>query len=225
MHAQARMRVYARFSLRPSSVCYKLWDNRRLTGKQSTHIPFHLIIYLVAHATMEPKGPTTLFREEDNQKDNSITQVMQEEVDQMFPLLSTWHNLSANVSRIVNRGNMPNDWVSHISRLAYRMVASGVWLLLQDRLRPLGVVNNRHAVPIDTCESTQGHTHHSQLVAEAMTGLNPILHHNRLSSKDTWLHSCMMLGEHHNWRHVQVDNKPSPWIPCELLTSMIRFNK
>jgi hypothetical protein len=79
-----------------------------LTGKQSTRIPFHLIIYLVAHVTRKPPRPENLFREEDNQIDISITQVMQEEADQVITFLPTWHNLSANISRIVNRIHMPN---------------------------------------------------------------------------------------------------------------------
>jgi hypothetical protein len=66
-------------------------------------------MYLVAHATRKPPIPSNLFREEDNQTDSSITQVMQEGVDQVIPLLSTWHNLRANISRIVNIRHMPND--------------------------------------------------------------------------------------------------------------------
>jgi hypothetical protein len=81
-------------------------------------------MYLVADATRKPPGPTNLFREEDNQTDNSITQVMQEEVDQMIQLLPTWHNLIENVSRIVKRRHMSNDLFSHIIRLTYRMVAN-----------------------------------------------------------------------------------------------------
>jgi hypothetical protein len=34
-----------------------------------------------------------------------------------------------------------------------------------------------------------------------------------------------MIGEPHNWRHAQVYRKLSPRVTCELLTSMIRFNK
>jgi hypothetical protein len=66
-------------------------------------------MYLVAHETRKPPRPANLFREEDNHKDNSITQVMQEEADQVIPFLPTWHNLSANTSRIVNRRHMPNN--------------------------------------------------------------------------------------------------------------------
>jgi hypothetical protein len=46
-------------------------------------------MYLVAHATRNPPGPANLFREEDNQTDGSITQVMQEEADQVIPFLPT----------------------------------------------------------------------------------------------------------------------------------------
>jgi hypothetical protein len=66
-------------------------------------------MYLVAHATRKPPGPTKLFRKEDTQTDNSITQIMQEKADQMVPLLPTWYNLSANVSRIVNRRHTANE--------------------------------------------------------------------------------------------------------------------
>jgi hypothetical protein len=48
-------------------------------------------------------------REGDNQTDSSITQVMQEETDQVIPFLPTRHNLGENISRIVNRRHMPND--------------------------------------------------------------------------------------------------------------------
>jgi hypothetical protein len=83
-------------------------------------------MYKVAHATSKPPGPTNLFREEDNRIDNSITQVMQDEADQTVPLLPTWYNLSANVSRTFNRRHMPNDRFPHIRRLMYRMVANVV---------------------------------------------------------------------------------------------------
>jgi hypothetical protein len=83
------------------------WKIDRRT--KHTKIPFHLIMYLVAHATRKTPGPTRLFREEDNQTYNSITQVMQDEADQVVLLLPTWHNLNANISRIVNRRHMPND--------------------------------------------------------------------------------------------------------------------
>jgi hypothetical protein len=66
-------------------------------------------MYLVYHATRKTPRPANLFREEDNQTYNSITQVVQEEADQMFRLLPTWHNLGANISRIVNRRHMTNN--------------------------------------------------------------------------------------------------------------------
>jgi hypothetical protein len=66
-------------------------------------------MYLVAHATRKPPGPANLFRDEDNQTYNSITEVMEEEMDQVVSLLPTRHNLVANISRIVNRRYMPNN--------------------------------------------------------------------------------------------------------------------
>jgi hypothetical protein len=66
-------------------------------------------MYLVAHATRKTPRPANLFIKEDNQTDSSITQVMQEEADRVIPFLPTWNNLSANISRIVNRRHMPND--------------------------------------------------------------------------------------------------------------------
>jgi hypothetical protein len=66
-------------------------------------------MYLVAHATRKPPRPANLIREEDNQTDSSITQVMQEEADQVILLLPTWHNLSANISRLFNRRHMSNS--------------------------------------------------------------------------------------------------------------------
>jgi hypothetical protein len=40
-------------------------------------------MYLVDHATRKPPVPSNLFRDEDNQTESSITQVMQEEEDQV----------------------------------------------------------------------------------------------------------------------------------------------
>jgi hypothetical protein len=68
-----------------------------------------MIVYLVAHAKSKPPRPANLFREEDNQTYSSITQVMQEEVEQVIPLLPTWHNPSASINSIVNRRQMPNN--------------------------------------------------------------------------------------------------------------------
>jgi hypothetical protein len=84
-------------------------DNRRLKGEKITHIPLHLIMYLVSHATRKPPIPANLFIEENNQTDSSITQIMQEEADQVILLLPAWHNLSGNISRIFNRRHMPNN--------------------------------------------------------------------------------------------------------------------
>jgi hypothetical protein len=66
-------------------------------------------MYLVSHETRKPPRPENLFREEDNDTDSSITQVMQEVVDPLISLLPTWYNFSANISRIVNRRHMPNN--------------------------------------------------------------------------------------------------------------------
>jgi hypothetical protein len=111
MHAQARISTLKLMLL--------FLENRILTGEQSTHIPLHLIMYLVAHATRKPPRTENLFIEEDNQTDSSITQFMQEEADQVITLLPTWHNFSANISRIVNRRHMPNNCLSHGSRPTY----------------------------------------------------------------------------------------------------------
>jgi hypothetical protein len=43
-----------------------------------------------------------------NHSDSSITQVMQDETDQVTLFLPTWHNLGGNISRIVNRRHMNN---------------------------------------------------------------------------------------------------------------------
>jgi hypothetical protein len=66
-------------------------------------------MYLVVHATRTPPRAANLFREEDNHTDSSITQVVHEDADQVIPLLPTWHNLSANISRIFNRRHMPTN--------------------------------------------------------------------------------------------------------------------
>jgi hypothetical protein len=66
-------------------------------------------MYLVAHATRKPPRPANLSERGIIIKNSSITQVMQEEADQVIPLLTTWNNLCTNISRIVNRRHIPND--------------------------------------------------------------------------------------------------------------------
>jgi hypothetical protein len=60
MHAQARMRVYARFSLVPSNLCCYSQTTEDWQETEHTHIPLHMIMYLVAHATRKPSGPENL---------------------------------------------------------------------------------------------------------------------------------------------------------------------
>jgi hypothetical protein len=61
-------------------------------------------------------GPANLFSEEDNQTGKSITQVMQENMDQVLSCMPTWHNFYAGFSRIFNRRRVPNDGLSHYIR-------------------------------------------------------------------------------------------------------------
>jgi hypothetical protein len=68
-------------------------------------------MYLVDDATRKPPRPANLFREEDNQTDSSITHIMQEDAAKVIKFLPTWHNLSANMSKIVNRRHMTNIFV------------------------------------------------------------------------------------------------------------------
>jgi hypothetical protein len=82
---------------------------QKIGRKQST-CKFHSSDYVLSfpcnkenHSTSKP------LREGDNQTDRSVTQLMQEEMNQVIPLLPTWNNLGVNISRIVNRRNMPND--------------------------------------------------------------------------------------------------------------------
>jgi hypothetical protein len=100
MHAQSRMQVYARFSLVPSNLyCYSETTDGR---KQSTR-KFHSSDYVFS-CRCNKETPKTIkpLKEGDNQTDSSITQIMQEEADQVIPLLPTWNNLGANIIRIVN---------------------------------------------------------------------------------------------------------------------------
>jgi hypothetical protein len=82
---------------------------QKIGRKQSSHNPSHLITYLVAHATRKPPGPANLLERGIIRQNSSITQVMQEEANQVIPLLTTRHNLCTNISRIVNIRHMPND--------------------------------------------------------------------------------------------------------------------
>jgi hypothetical protein len=83
-------------------------------------------MYLVAHVTRKPPRPAKVFREENNKTDSSITQVTQEETDQVILFLPTCHNLSANIRRIVNRRHMVTNLLSDDRRLTYCMVENRV---------------------------------------------------------------------------------------------------
>jgi hypothetical protein len=81
----------------------------KIVRKQSTH-KFHSPDYVLSCPCKKETPKTSKpLRERDNHTDSSITQVMQEEADQVIPLLPTWNNLGSNISRIVNRRHMPND--------------------------------------------------------------------------------------------------------------------
>jgi hypothetical protein len=84
------------------------WDSIRLAGNKAHINSTHLITYSVAHATRKPPRPANLSERGVIRQNSSITQVMQEEADQVIPLLTPWHNLCTNISRIVNRKHMPN---------------------------------------------------------------------------------------------------------------------
>jgi hypothetical protein len=77
---------------------------QKIGRKQST-CKFHSYDYVLSFPCNKetPKYRKPL-REGDNQTDSSITQDVKEEADQVIPLLSTWNNRGANISRIV-----PND--------------------------------------------------------------------------------------------------------------------
>jgi hypothetical protein len=162
--AHARLRALFLSTLK---LMLSFWDNRSLAeNKANAHSTSSDYVFSCPCNKETPKTSKPL-RQGDNQTDSSITQVMQEDTDQVISLLPAWHNLGANISRIVKRRYMPNDWLSHDSRLPYCIITNWVWLLLQDRLRPLCVVYNRQVVAIDKYGASQGHTSHSQLVTEA----------------------------------------------------------
>jgi hypothetical protein len=83
-------------------------DNRRLSGnKADVHsIPSDYVFGCPCNKET-PKTSKPL-REGDNQTDSSITQVMQEETDQVILFIPTRHNLGENISRIFNRSHMAN---------------------------------------------------------------------------------------------------------------------
>jgi hypothetical protein len=66
-------------------------------------------MYLVSHATRKPPRLANLSERGIIRQNSSIPQVMQEEDNQVVPLLTTWNNLCANISRIANRRQTPND--------------------------------------------------------------------------------------------------------------------
>jgi hypothetical protein len=80
-------------------------------NKEHTHSTPSDYVFSFTHNKETPKTPKTSkpHEEGDNQTYISITQNMQEEADQVIPFLPTWHNLGANISRIINRRYMPND--------------------------------------------------------------------------------------------------------------------
>jgi hypothetical protein len=79
-------------------------------GRKQSTCKFHSSDYVLScPCNKETPNTSKPLREGDNQTDSSITQVMQEEVNKVIPLLPAWNNLAANTSRIVNRSHMPND--------------------------------------------------------------------------------------------------------------------
>jgi hypothetical protein len=88
MHAQARMRVYACFSLVPSSLCChpettEDWQETKLTQfKPSDYI-------LSCPCNKETPKTSKPLREGIIRQNTSITQIMQEEADQVITLLTT----------------------------------------------------------------------------------------------------------------------------------------
>jgi hypothetical protein len=82
---------------------------QKIGRKQSTY-KFHSSDYVFScPCNKETPNTSKPLKKGDNQTDSSITQVMQEEADQVIPLLSTWNNIGSNTSGIVNRRHMPND--------------------------------------------------------------------------------------------------------------------
>jgi hypothetical protein len=77
-------------------------------NKEHTHSTTSDYVFSCPCNKETPKTRKAL-KEGDNQTDSSITQVMQEEMDQVIPFLPTQHNLGANISRIVNRRHTAND--------------------------------------------------------------------------------------------------------------------
>jgi hypothetical protein len=58
---------------------------------------------------MKPPRPANLSERGIIRNKISITQVMQEEANQVILLLTTWNILCAIISKIFNRRHMPND--------------------------------------------------------------------------------------------------------------------
>jgi hypothetical protein len=82
---------------------------KKIGRKQSTYKLHSSDYVLSCPCNKETPKTSKPLREGDNQTDSPITQVMQEEANQVIPILPTWNNLGANISRIVNRRHMPND--------------------------------------------------------------------------------------------------------------------
>jgi hypothetical protein len=105
-HTRAQVRIRALF---PSPLKLMLQIVRQHEFGIRISTP-HMIMYLVAHATRKPPGPTNLFREEDNHTDKiNHTNHVGGDGSNGSASSHTIHNLGKNFSRIVNRRHMPND--------------------------------------------------------------------------------------------------------------------
>jgi hypothetical protein len=103
----------------------------------------------------------------------------------MMALLPSGHNLCAHIGRVVLRAYTHRDTLTHSSRPPSNMVTADVQIILLHRIWALCIMHAIHVVPIDIPGAAQGHTYHSQLVADPMDSLDAILHCNKLRSKDT----------------------------------------
>jgi hypothetical protein len=82
---------------------------KKIERKQST-CKFHSSDYVLScPCSKETPKTSKPLREGDNQTDISIPQVMQEEVNQVIPLLPTCNNLGEIIISIVNIRHMSND--------------------------------------------------------------------------------------------------------------------
>jgi hypothetical protein len=180
-------------------------------------------MYLAAHAAGKPSGPTNLYSEEDNQMFNKQyhAATIQSGDHASGHLARPWCICQQDCSHKVYGQLL----IPHCSGIPHCVVAYCVALPLQNGIGALSVAHHQHIVAINVCGAVNSYPYNPKLVTETSCGFYTVLHCNKLSAKYTCIHSRLSLGEPHNGRHIQINDKICPLAAPEVLSCMVRIHK